>query len=271
MSVNKKKKVLDLIMIVSFLAVLIIFFLFMNYLKDNKENEEIADNLKDLIGETVATGGDATEECGEEEIEYVDFSNILAVNLDFVGWLQIQDTAIDYPVVYRPDDTQGSYYYLKRDFYGNSNSGGTLFVDYRNNVREDNNIIIYGHKMRAGTMFAALLKYEDEEFYKEHKYISFNTIYGCGTYEVIAAFRTNVKSANSDDFKYYDYAGNLSAADYEEYVGNCKNLTSYDTADAEDGERLITLSTCAYHTYNGRFVVVAKQINQKNSYVESEN
>lgn len=110
-------------------------------------------------------------------------------------------------------------------------------------------------------MFHDLLKYENESFYKNHKYIQFDTIYGNGTYEVIAAFRTHILTEKEDGFRYYQFFNAEDKSAFNQYVSGCKALTGYtiDT-DASYGDSLLTLSTCAYHTDNGRFVVVAKKL-----------
>ena len=122
-------------------------------------------------------------------------------------------------------------------------------------------MIIYGHNMKSGTMFHDLMKFEDEVFYNAHKYINFDTIYENGTYEVIAAFRTKIYPEDSQVFKYYNYESINSSEDFDTYITNIKSLTPYTIdVDAKYGDTVITLSTCAYHTEEGRFVVVAKKI-----------
>ena len=212
----------------------------------------------------VATAGDA-----EPGLEFVDingthvqksFASLYRKNQDFIGWLSIEDTNIDYPVMQTPEDEE---YYIHRDFYGAYSSAGTLFVDLDSNVQKpSDNIIIYGHNMKTGKMFHDLLKYENEAFYKNHKYIQFDTIYGNGTYEVIAAFRTHILAEGEEGFRYYQFFNMEDETVFNQYVSGCKALTGYTIeTGASYGDSLLTLSTCAYHTDNGRFVVVAKKIN----------
>ncbi|MBR1674790.1 MAG: class B sortase [Eubacterium sp.] len=187
------------------------------------------------------------------------YKDIYRANHDFIGWLKIDGTTIDYPVMLTPDNEE---YYLRKDFYGEYSLAGTLFCDTDSNVvKPSDNILIYGHHMKTSTMFHDLMNYEEEDFYQKHKYIVFNTVYGDNKYEIIAAFKTNIKEKDDTSFKYYTF---FNAADEEEfnyYVENCKNLTSYDIpTTAQYGDKLLTLSTCSYHTDNGRFVVVAKRI-----------
>ena len=201
----------------------------------------------------------------DEKIQYNDFEilkkykKVYEKNNDLVGWIKIKDTNIDYPVMQTPEEEE---YYIHRDFYGEYSSAGTLFVDLESNVQKpSDNILIYGHNMKTGKMFHDLLKYENESFYKNHKYIQFDTIYGNGTYEVIAAFRTHILTEKEDGFRYYQFFNAEDKSAFNQYVSGCKALTGYtiDT-DASYGDSLLTLSTCAYHTDNGRFVVVAKKL-----------
>jgi sortase B len=204
-----------------------------------------------------------------------------------IGWLRIDGTDIDYPVMYTPDDME---YYLHKNFDKEYSYAGTLFIDKNctpvalsgnssenatdntdNNENTENannvgavsdNIIIYGHNMKSGTMFHQLLDYEDEDFYKEHKYIAFDTLAGEGTYEVIAAFRTKVYSDDdTEHYKYYKFYNAADEDEFNEFVNYAKSNTPYAISEtASYGDKLITLSTCAYHTTNGRYVVVAKKI-----------
>ncbi|WP_173471821.1 class B sortase [Eubacterium ruminantium] len=187
------------------------------------------------------------------------YKNIFDKNNDFIGWLKIPGTNIDYPVMYTPDDEE---YYLRRDFNKDYSIAGTLFVSAHSTVENpSDNIIIYGHHMKTKTMFRELVDYEDEDFYKSHKYINFNTIFSDNKYEVIAAFKTNIKAKDDTSFKYYKFFNAASKEEFDEYVSNVKSLTPYNIpVTAEYGDKLITLSTCSYHTDDGRFVVVAKRI-----------
>jgi len=178
---------------------------------------------------------------------------------DFIGWLMIPGTNIDYPVMQTMGDEE---YYLRRDIDGNYNTAGTLFLDTSGNasIPTDNNII-YGHNMKAGTMFHSLPDYADEDFYKEHKTFYFDTVFGEGTYEIIAAFRTEVQDEGAEGFRYYEFFQAENEEDFDSYVENVKKLTPYqiDTT-ATYGDKLVTLSTCSYHTDEGRFVVVGKRV-----------
>ena len=111
-------------------------------------------------------------------------------------------------------------------------------------------------------MFTDLCKYIDEDFYRDHKYIRFDTMEGFGEYEGIAAFKTVAYS--DDGFRYDRFVRAERKEDFDEYVAKCKKLSFYDTGvTAKYGEKLITLSTCEFSRQNGRMVVVAKKVNDR--------
>ena len=238
-----------------------------DYYLENKKSEDKYDELRNLIIED-NTGEPAYDDEGNEVPAFVEvdgkkiqakYLNLYNRNNSFVAWIKIEGTGIDYPVVQTPEDEE---YYLRRDFDGNKSTAGTVFVDTSSDIEKpSDNILIYGHNMKAGTMFHDLLEYDDEDYYKEHKYIEFNTIYGDGTYEIIAAFRTNIKAADDDGFKYYQFFDAENEEEFNYFIDNVKALTPYEIpVTAEYGDKLITLSTCSYHTDEGRFVIVAKKI-----------
>ena len=194
------------------------------------------------------------------------FVHLYKQNDHFIGWLNVPDTVIDYPVMYTPFDEE---YYLHKDFDKEYSASGTLFVGAKNDpLAPSDNVIIYGHNMKAGTMFHGLLDYESEDFYKKHKTFTFDTIEGNYEYEVIAAFRTKI---SEDDFKYYAYVDFADEAEFNNYVAQAKMQTPYIIEEsALYGDKLLTLSTCAYHANEGRFVVVAKRVDKTDAEDTSE-
>ena len=180
-------------------------------------------------------------------------------NPDCIGWIKIEGTAIDYPVMYHPSEEN---YYLHRDFYGEYSANGCLFLSELCNPKASDNLIIYGHHMNSGKMFAALDQYKDSGFYLEHPLISYDTLQGSETYQIFAVFCTPVYTGN--DFPYYTFTKAEDAADYQGYIKAVKERSLYDTGiSAVFGEKLLTLSTCEYSQRNGRVVVVAKKINRQ--------
>lgn len=186
-----------------------------------------------------------------------ELSELYLLNTDLVGWLTIPGTNVDYPVVQRPEATD---YYLYRDFYGSYDSHGCLYVREVCDVNApSDNITVYGHRMKDGTMFGHLAKYESREFWQENQYLYFDTLTEHHTYQIIYVFTTTASAG--EGFQYHLF---VDAADQEEFNGflvNCARNSLYDTGlTASYGDKLVTLSTCEYTQENGRLVVVAKRI-----------
>lgn len=187
------------------------------------------------------------------------FTELYQTNEDIVGWLTIDKTDIDYPVMQCMEDRD---YYLDKNFDKKKDQNGMLFVDTRCDVfMPSTNIIIYGHNMKSGKMFGNLELYESQDYYKEHKYITFNTLYEKRRYEVAAVFKSQIYKKNDDVFKYYQFYQADKKSEFDNFANNIQELSLYET-DTEIifGDAFITLSTCAYHTERGTFVVVAKRI-----------
>lgn len=179
-------------------------------------------------------------------------------NPDLFGWLRIEGTPIDYPVMFTPNDPE---YYLHRDFYGEKLNSGSLFVDSAC-PPDGNYYLIYGHSMKNKTMFGTLKQYANRSYWEEHRTVQFCTLYEKRTYTVIAAFYSKVDGAKkSVGFHYYDYRDLSDPVVFREFVSGVLDASLYDTGvGAEYGDELITLSTCNKRLSNGRFVVVAKRV-----------
>ena len=134
---------------------------------------------------------------------------------------------------------------------------GVPYIDEACMTGISNNLVIYGHHMNDGSMFADLCKYADADFCREHPTIAFDTLSSLGKYEVVAAFKFNT---NRETFKYNEYTL-MDEDQFDEFMENARARQLYDTGvTAEYGDQLLTLSTCEYTYPNGRFVVVAKKV-----------
>lgn len=179
-------------------------------------------------------------------------------NQDLIGWLSITDTNIDYPVLQCNDNE----YYLHHNFYREEDKYGCLFVkDIADVNTPATNFIIYGHNMKDGSMFGNLDQYQEQTFYQEHPFIQFNTLYERRTYQVLAVFYSQVYQEDADVFKYYQFYQADTEAEFLDFYENimASSLIVSDVT-AKFGDTFLTLSTCAYHVDDGRFVVVAKRI-----------
>jgi sortase B len=183
------------------------------------------------------------------------WKKIHAKNKDFIYWLTIPGTKIDYPVMQRKSSPE---YYLHRSFDRKYSASGTPFLsEISDPEKPSDNLIIYGHHMRAGTMFAVLPKFESESFYKEHKEIHLLTKSGLHIYKVFCTFKTRVGTGSDREFRYYDKADLESEADFDAFISAAKEKEFFDTGLSPSyGDQIITLSTCEYSGRNGRFVVL---------------
>jgi len=186
------------------------------------------------------------------------FESLLVKNKNIVGWIQIEGTVIDYPVLQTTDNE----YYLERNFENKEDKNGSIFMEASCDVaRGSTNFILYGHHMKSGKMFAQLEKYESESFFKKHPEVFFDTIYETGVYQVMYVFRTHIYAAEEVRFKYYQFIDCYSSVEFDSYMNEMAEMSLYDTGvTAQFGDQLLTLSTCDYEEKNGRFVVVCKKV-----------
>ncbi|MCR5641159.1 MAG: class B sortase [Lachnospiraceae bacterium] len=188
-----------------------------------------------------------------------EYEEFLAQNPDLVGWLTIQGTNVDYPVVQKADDNE---YYLNHSFDYSENSAGSIYVDYRSDIVNPNtNTMVYGHNMKNGTMFGSLKNYLEEDFFKEYRYIQFNTIYEHRLYQVVCVGLSDVAYQDEDSYRYYDFIQANNMEEWEAFVSNVESLAIYksDITLAPEDE-ILTLSTCNSYTEDGRLFIVAKRI-----------
>lgn len=178
-------------------------------------------------------------------------------NADLFGWIKIEGTKLDYPVMYTPEEPE---YYLRRAFDKSNSVSGVPLLD-GNFIEGGNRYLIYGHNMKNGTMFHALLDYAEPEFWSEHPSITFDTLQENGSYTVIGTFYSRAYYQDETDvFRFYAYSDLSDPEVFSEYVNNVATASLYDTGEsAAYGDTLLTLVTCSYHTKNGRFVVVARK------------
>lgn len=178
-------------------------------------------------------------------------TDLINKNSDCIGWLRISGTKIDYPVMQTKDNPQ---YYLHRDFNKQYSYMGTPFMDSRCDVNYDNNLIVYGHNMRDGEMFADLLKYRDKEYCNEHSTINFVTLNGIQEYEVVAVCKVK------PDDEWYGYTCQKDKESFNNLISHIKDKSLYRIDESiEYGDNFLTLSTCEYSQQNGRLIVIAKR------------
>ena len=187
------------------------------------------------------------------------FAAITAMNPDFIGWISIEDTGVSFPVMYSPDRPD---FYLRHNFSGEYSDSGTPYLDAACTLTDrqrSNNLIIYGHNMKTGTVFGSLTGYKEASYYDEHPLIQFDTLYGDGSYEVFAAFPIDIDTA-STEFPYNTYI-DMDEQQFNDFISQVKSRSTVDSGITPVyGDQLLTLSTCEYSVGDGRFVVCARKV-----------
>lgn len=262
---NKKYKIILMLLIV--IIAISSYFLIKEIAESKKEND-IYKNLQEIIQEnTIYSNENYHTDILEQETSNLlykenktnnyNLDNISKINSDVVGWLKIDGTNINYPIMQNGD------YYLHRNIYKNYSSHGTPYLAEHCNLTTSDNLIIYGHHMNNNSMFSELVNYKNYNYYKNHMYINFYTLKDGqtikNTYEIVSAFKTIAYSDKG--FKYYNYTNFYDEKDFNSFIENCRNLEFYNTGvKANYGDKFITLSTCEYSQKNGRMVIIAKKI-----------
>lgn len=204
---------------------------------------------------------DALQSVMEAEPEILpQYAGLYAENSDLVGWITIDGTVIDYPVMQKPGS---QLFYSYRGWNKKGTLGGLPIVDINCSL-DSNHLIIYAHKMRNGTMFGTLPEYRNEDYFREHPLIHFDTLYEEGEYQIIGVLLARAfdgEKPKKNDFVFYQYTNLSSEDEFDEYIASVKRLSLYDIPEtAEYGDKLITLVTCYYYVSDGRILVVAKKI-----------
>ena len=218
---------------------------FLRYRTENTANAELAQKIQQI------------RSCPESSFsdKFTEYEALWEQNHDFAGWLFVDGTRIDYPVMHTPDDPE---YYLHRAFDRSEAESGSLFIDGDYSM-DGNSLLIYGHNMKDNSMFGTLTDYQSYDFALAHPVIYFDTLTEERTYELLAAFYWKpTYNPEEGPFLYYEYPDLSSREIFDDYIRRIKSQAIYDTGVITTyGDHILTLSTCSYHADNGRFVVVA--------------
>ena len=187
------------------------------------------------------------------------YKELYKQNKDLAGWLSIEGTVINYPVM--QTGKKNADFYLHHDFEKKESDHGTLFVDARNDyVNRDTNLIIYGHNMRDGTMFGGLKSFMDQEYFKNHQKLVFDTIYEKAEYRIVAVCLSKVNYQDDHTFRYYNFLNASNKEEFQAFLANIQQLTVFDQKiDISYGDELLTLSTCNSYAQDGGLFRIAKK------------
>lgn len=197
---------------------------------------------------------------------------LVEMNPNVAGWLTVSNTKIDNVVLQTTDND----YYLNKDFYGNSNIAGQIYVDYRcvindYNGNQSDNIIVYGHNQADGSMFGTLKKYKIKKqstdnfsFYQQNPTFKFSNLYEEYTYKIIAIFVIEVEPSQTRDgviFDYHNYIKFAGDRNFDKFKENIIKRTAVNTGvDFDENDKFMTLSTCSNEFEPSRLVVIGRRV-----------
>lgn len=230
------------------------------YFYDRHVSSKNMDDIKSMLVEDSASeepGESLPSNTGDDVL--LRYSQLYEQNHDLAGWITIEGTNIDYPVMYVQGDND---MYLHRNFKKEYDAGGVPFIDGNCTLNpRDNNLVIYGHSMNDKSMFQNLLNYREESYYKKHPIVRFDTLKEQARYQIVAVIMTEAKSPEDPGFHYDTSYRFDDESAFNDYWQNISSLSLYETGCSPVYEdELITLSTCEYSSEDGRLAVIAKKI-----------
>ncbi len=258
------RKIILLIAIIVFIisGIMLVNILFIQ----PNNNKSVYDEIRTVYYDESVNDSEDDNKVREERLK-----KVRELNSDIVGWINISNTQIDNPVLMPPKNDDN--YYLYRNYKKEDTKYGSLFldptVDLNNNYK---NIVIYGHHMKDGSMFADLIKFSDLNFYKQNPIVNFDTINGVADWKIISVFKTNTREDQGEVFQYIQ-TGFANDLDFLNYVYNVRERSLIDIpVDVNENDELITLTTCSYEFDDFRTVVVARKVREsESSYVDVSN
>ena len=189
-----------------------------------------------------------------------DFTALLERNPEVIGWIKIDDTDVDLPVMQREGDNS---YYLKHDLDGNWDDLGLPYLDYECDIQQSRHLILYGHNMGVGdtVRFSSLQNYREPEYYQEHPVIELDSLNGGQYYKIVAVYAITTRESDGDVFHFNQYVNFADDAAEQEYLDEVAKRAFYTTGDyARADERLLTLCTCTYEMSDARLLIMARPL-----------
>lgn len=246
-------------------------FMVGNYLIDGKKQADRSEELSNIVANAQTETTEETKETAQttaptETTEAAEptepgmlagYKEVYDLNDHVVGWIKMEGTKMDYPVMQTPNEPN---FYLYRNFDKKDSARGSIYAWEAADINEpSDNITLFGHNMADGSMFACLNAYTNKKAWDNNSLIFFDTLTEYHTYKIFAVFKT---SANiGQGFSYHKFVDAANEAEFDEFVSTCKKLSFYDTGITPVyGDKLICLSTCEYTLDNGRLVVAAVRI-----------
>ena len=254
------KKILPFLTLLFAAVMVVAIMMIVCEVKDRQQEIDDFNELADLITDFTVPdeSEDGTEPDNSEETEATEpqapapmftrnLAPLIEKNADCIGWVYIEDTAVDYPVMHTPSEPQR---YLRKNFDKEYSTAGVPFLKGKCTMACDN-LVIYGHNMKNGTMFSDVTQYRNKDYCTEHPVIEFETAEGLKQYTVFAV----VYVKNNDGW--YDFHTAADETEFNEKIEAIKRRALYDTGiTPEYGQQLLTLSTCYGATKSDRIIVI---------------
>lgn len=248
-----------------FLIILSGLFFYKNEYKQDA-NKEITKKIRKIeekkIAETSAKADEAIEKAVDENTEEVkevkpskinEIKSLKEINPDVVGIIEIPNTEIYYPILQSSDNE----YYLNHNINNEYDKNGAILLDYENDYKSSDNLVLYGHNMQNGNMFSDLVKYNDKDYLEENRDIYLYFEDRDYHYKIMSGMFLDL-SNNDNDFNFnetLDFDNSYTASDYVENIQNRTN--NFVSEDLKEDSKFLTLSTCTFETSNARLLVVA--------------
>lgn len=257
---KKRRRTVVICSLVAVICIGYVFFYYYLYERNSNEYEHLASLKEETVETDTKVHINYTQEEEKKELVVLEkYKKLFSQNKSLIGWIKIDDTNIDYPVM----QTVNNEYYLDHNYNQQYDKNGSIFLDKDCDITDPGtNMIIYGHHMKSGKMFGNLHLYSNKSYYDAHPIIQFDTIYEEGKYQIMYVFRSRIYNEDEIVFKYYQFFEVATPEEFDSHMNEMAQLSLYDTGvTATYGDKLITLSTCDSSEQDGRFVVVAKKIN----------
>ena len=252
------KKVLPFITLLCVAVMVVAVSMIVGEVKDRQKEIDDFDKLSELVvdvavsDETQNTTDPKNSEINTEletapVVSTRNLAPLFEKNEDCIGWVYIEGTAVDYPVMHTPDEPQR---YLRKNFDKEYSTAGVPFLKGKCTMECDN-LVIYGHNMKNGTMFSDVTQYRNKDYCTEHPVIEFETAEGMKQYTVFAV----VYVKNNDDW--YDFHTAADETEFNAKIEEIKHRALCDTGiTPQYGQQLLTLSTCYGATKSDRIIVI---------------
>ena len=262
-----------------FMGSLIVFtvclFMVVDYYWENHKNKQLGDDLQKIYSEAEFSYSSVTEESQPQKVWTLkDGAKLLLErNSDVVGYINIPDTVISYPVVQRRSE-DGNDYYMDKNIDKEEAKAGTIFLDWRNNfdyvvngtkvMENSQNLVIYGHDMKDDSMFGSLGYYKDSYgYYSEHPIIELSSNYETYQYKIFAYFIVDAEDETETKFDCWNTLDFENEEQFYEYVNNArKRALTLNDVDVRYGDQLLTLQTCNGMFDTARLFVMARMVRE---------